>query len=101
MEWQNLPIPYHRLWLSLESLCLHQSMQAHLRTLAISRHQNFSLFGRLALSRRQQGIGASTIPNGSLPSPTTRLASQLQEVSADSNPTTRTPRLCIGYQEDD
>ncbi|KAL9538098.1 hypothetical protein PS6_011638, partial [Mucor atramentarius] len=76
-------------------------MQAHLRTLEISRHQNLSLFGRLAFGSRQQRISSSTIPTGSITPPTTRLASQLQEVRFDSNPTSRTPRLCIGYQEDD
>ncbi|CEP13090.1 hypothetical protein [Parasitella parasitica] len=39
-------------------------MQAHIRAFEISRHQDLSLFGRLALISRQQRIGSPAISNG-------------------------------------
>ncbi|CEP08759.1 hypothetical protein [Parasitella parasitica] len=91
-----------RFWCGLKSICLYyQSLQAHSRTLVLSRHNNLGLLGRLALSCRQQEIGYEAISNGGNSSTATGLAHQLQEVWLDTNTTTRTPRHCLEYQNND
>lgn len=101
MEGSSLSVPYDCLRFVFQSLCLHESFQAHFGTLTLSRHQDFCVLGRLALIGGQQAIGYSTSANGGISSPRSRLAHQHQEIGIGSHPTTGTSRLLIEYQDDD
>ncbi|KAL9536617.1 hypothetical protein MBANPS3_012510, partial [Mucor bainieri] len=97
MEGSGLPILHDRFWFVIKSLCLHQSMQAHFGTLALSRLQDLSLLGRLVAHRQLQASGRISGSPGGISTRGTRMAHQLQEIGATTHSTTGTSRLCIEY----
>ncbi|KAG0821204.1 hypothetical protein G6F17_011908 [Rhizopus arrhizus] len=101
MARSSLPMSYDCLWSSLQSLCIHQSLQTHITLLSVSKLQNFGVLGRLDSGSKLKAISypASSSSVGSFA--TTRLDSELQEISPDSYTAVRTPGLSIEYSYDD
>ncbi|CEP17814.1 hypothetical protein [Parasitella parasitica] len=101
MTESSLPILHDRIRLGLESLCIYQSLQTDSRALALPRHPNFSILGRLASDSSQQTTSPTAGSNSSLFVTGSGLDHQREEVSTGSNSTVRTSRLFIEYPDYD
>lgn len=88
---------------NFKSICLHQSLQAHLETLALSRLQDLRIIlGRLALDCQfQTASRVVSSSSGGISPRRPWLAHQPQEVGSDAHTTPRAPRFCIEYPVND
>lgn len=103
MKESSLPVLHDCLWVNFKSICLHQSLQAHLETLALSRLQDLRIIlGRLALDCQfQTASRVVSSSSGGISPRKPWLAHQPQEVGSDAHTTPGAPRFCIEYPVND
>ncbi|KAG1094074.1 hypothetical protein G6F42_018825 [Rhizopus arrhizus] len=101
MEKSGLPVLHNRLWIGFQSICLHQSLQAHLGTLALSRLQDFGLLRRLATDRRIKAASSDSSSTGGIFTTRSWMDSELQKNGSGPYTTTGAPRFCLEYPVND
>lgn len=101
MKESSIPILYDSFRIGNKSLCVHQSLQAHIRALPISRLQDLRLLGRLDSGSKHKAIGPPTRSGSCSSSSTTRMDCESEEIGVNPHSITRTPRLLIEYSDND
>ncbi|KAG2192103.1 hypothetical protein INT47_005717 [Mucor saturninus] len=101
LERTNLPVFNNPVWSLSSPMALHQIDKTNLGVGAYSRDSNKCIPGRLNHHSRFGINSNSTHSTCIAEAGITRMDHQLQEINSNTNTINRTPRLLIGYYNDD
>jgi hypothetical protein len=97
----DLSVLYNTIWPFSRAMAFHQAHETDSRMGTLTTNSFERIPGRLDHHRRQQDASHTTYSTNSSKIRIARMAHQLQEVQSQPNTINRTPRLLIGYYQDD